>query len=76
VRTGPPVDITTRQLVSLWKSITCPVLLCWGDKSWAQDPTEQAREFQDAQVARCEDAGHWLHHDKFDEFIRVVRGFL
>ena len=76
VPTGPPVDISPKQLMTLWRSITCPVLLCWGDKSWAQDPTEQAREFQDAQVARFEDAGHWLHHDQFEAFMGAVRGFL
>jgi len=21
-------------------------------------------------------AGHWLHHDRLDEFLRIVRGFL
>jgi RNA polymerase sigma factor (sigma-70 family) len=41
VRSGPPVDIGRRELTALWRSITCPVLLCWGRKSWATDPAEE-----------------------------------
>ena len=75
VRTGPPVDISPKQLVTLWRSITRPVLLCWGDKSWAQDPTEQVEEFQDGRVAKFRDAGHWLRHDQFEAFMAAVRDF-
>jgi hypothetical protein len=27
-------------------------------------------------VVGLEGAGHWLHHDRLDEFLRVVRAFL
>ena len=76
VRSGPPVDITAEDQAALWGAITCPVLLCWGKKSWAQDPTDRAALFQNAKVAGFEDAGHWLHHDQFDAFVATLRDFL
>jgi pimeloyl-ACP methyl ester carboxylesterase len=76
VRYGPPVDLSEEDLHGLWGSITCPVLLCWGAKSWAADPAEQAALFQDARVQAFENAGHWLHHDQFDKFMETLRGFL
>jgi pimeloyl-ACP methyl ester carboxylesterase len=76
VRPGPPVDISGRDLKTLWNSITCPVLLCWGRKSRAQDPAEDATNFRDARIAAFDDAGHWLHHDQFDDFMREIRAFL
>jgi pimeloyl-ACP methyl ester carboxylesterase len=31
--------------------------------------------FQHARSIRIEGAGHWVHHDRLDEFLRVVRAF-
>jgi pimeloyl-ACP methyl ester carboxylesterase len=76
VRSGPPVDVSEADLHALWRSITCPVLMCWGRKSWAADPTPDLKHFADARVAAFDDAGHWLHHDQFDAFMRELRAFL
>jgi pimeloyl-ACP methyl ester carboxylesterase len=27
-------------------------------------------------VVGVDGAGHWLHHDRLDEFLRIVRAFL
>jgi pimeloyl-ACP methyl ester carboxylesterase len=27
-------------------------------------------------VVAIERAGHWLHHDRLDEFLKIVRAFL
>ena len=32
--------------------------------------------FHDAKVVELEDAGHWVHHDRLDEFVRLVKDFL
>ena len=32
--------------------------------------------FPNAQIVKIKGAGHWLHADKPDEFIKVVRNFL
>jgi pimeloyl-ACP methyl ester carboxylesterase len=62
----------------LWRAITCPVLLLYGNDSWATSPAKDGRDqlFQNARVVEFEDAGHWLHHDQFDRFIAEVRAFL
>ena len=32
--------------------------------------------FKNADFVTVEDAGHWVHHDKLDEFLKLVREFL
>ena len=62
----------------LWASITCPILFLYGADSWASNPETDGRAmvFQDHRVSEFENAGHWLHHDQFDRFMREVRAFL
>ena len=71
-------DIATRDLVTLWEAITCPVLMFYGTKSFASNPETDGRMdyFRDASLIVYEDAGHWLHHDRLDDFIRDVQAFL
>jgi pimeloyl-ACP methyl ester carboxylesterase len=63
---------------ALWSRITCPTLLVRGTESWASDPVEDGRidAFRDARSVNVDGAGHWVHHDRLDEFLRIVRGFL
>lgn len=65
-------------LEALWANIACPVLLVRGTESWASDPEKDGRirPFRNARLANVEGAGHWVHHDRPDEFLRLVRGFL
>ncbi len=62
----------------LWRNITCPVLLMRGMESWASDPVEDRRieNFANARLVNFEGAGHWVHHDKLDEFMRETEAFL
>jgi pimeloyl-ACP methyl ester carboxylesterase len=79
VRAFPPYDMPARDIVTLWERITAPTLLLWGKESkWASDPTEDGRAayFKKARVVGVERAGHWLHHDRLDEFLRLLREFL
>ena len=32
--------------------------------------------FNTAEVVNIEGAGHWVHHDRLDEFLRLLRAFL
>jgi len=32
--------------------------------------------FRNARLANLEGAGHWVHHDRLEEFLRLVREFL
>jgi pimeloyl-ACP methyl ester carboxylesterase len=78
VRTFPPVGLDFRQQYDLWSRITCPTLLVRGTESWASDPLKDGRaaHFQNARVENVERAGHWVHHDRLDEFLRLTREFL
>ncbi len=74
----PFEDTPQERLDELWQAITCPVLLLYGNDSWATSPTKDGRDklFRDARVSDFENAGHWLHHDQFDRFMAEVRAFL
>jgi pimeloyl-ACP methyl ester carboxylesterase len=63
---------------ALWSQITCPVLLVRGTESWASDPEKDGRAtaFKNYRLANIERAGHWVHHDQLDVFLKTVREFL
>jgi pimeloyl-ACP methyl ester carboxylesterase len=72
-----PVRFSDEEQREMRSRVTCPVLLVNGTESWASDPSRDGRAaaFPNARVAAIEGAGHWAHHDRFDEFMRVVREF-
>jgi pimeloyl-ACP methyl ester carboxylesterase len=78
MRVWAPFDISAEETQKLWGKITCPTLLCYGNDSWASNPAQDGRleYFNNATVKNYENAGHWLHHDQFDEFMTDLRGFL
>jgi pimeloyl-ACP methyl ester carboxylesterase len=78
VRAWPPYDMSGRDIRFLWARISCPTLLMFGKESRSGNPAEDGRAklFRDSHVAGIEGAGHWLHHDRLDEFLRIVREFL
>jgi pimeloyl-ACP methyl ester carboxylesterase len=79
VRAFPPYDMPARDIVLLWNRIACPTLLLWGKESrWASDPAADGRaaHFNNARVVGIDGAGHWLHHDRLDDFLTIVRRFL
>lgn len=71
-------DIPYEEKEKLWQAITCPILLLWGQDSFASSPRKDGRLalFRDARLIEYENAGHWLHHDQFERFIADVRAFL
>jgi pimeloyl-ACP methyl ester carboxylesterase len=78
VRAWPPYDMAGRDIQLLWSRIACPTLLLFGKESRSGDPREdgRARYFRQATVVGVDGAGHWLHHDRLDEFLHIVRRFL
>jgi len=78
VRNFPPIGLNFEDQYDLYKRISCPALLIRGAESWAMDPEKDGRAntFQNVQVASIEDAGHWVHHDQLEVFIKLVKGFL
>jgi pimeloyl-ACP methyl ester carboxylesterase len=78
VRLMPPVDLSQADIETLWQRITCPTLLVYGSQSWASNPDKdgRARHFQDAKVSLYDNAGHWVHHDRHDDFVKEISNFL
>jgi pimeloyl-ACP methyl ester carboxylesterase len=78
VRAWPPYDMSRRDVAYLWSRIACPTLLLYGKESKSGNPAEDGRvePFHHAKVVGIDGAGHWLHHDRLDEFLRIVREFL
>jgi pimeloyl-ACP methyl ester carboxylesterase len=78
LRAWPPYDMRGRDIQLLWSRIACPTLILYGKESRFGDPAADGRagHFRHARVVGIDGAGHWLHHDRLDEFLRVVRDFL
>ncbi len=75
----PPSDFSPDQMEELWGQITCPTLLVYGEDSWASNPQVDGRMqyFGDnVSVSSYANAGHWVHHDRFDDFVTEVRNFI
>jgi pimeloyl-ACP methyl ester carboxylesterase len=78
VRNWPPYDMPEEDLQQLWGRITCPTLLVYGADSWASNPIDDGRikHFNNAEVVTYDRAGHWVQHDRLDDFCEKVAGFI
>jgi pimeloyl-ACP methyl ester carboxylesterase len=78
VRSFAPVRFRGADVRSLWERISCPTLLVRGEQSWASDPEKDGRiaPFKQASLLNVPKAGHWVHHDQLEIFLRDVRKFL
>jgi pimeloyl-ACP methyl ester carboxylesterase len=78
VRAFSPYAFNQEEAHALWGQVGCPSLLVRGTESWASDPSKDGRAsfFTNARAVNIEGAGHWVHHDQLEAFIRVVRKFL
>ena len=50
----------------------------WGRESFLPDPEAAGllAHFKQAELIKLDGAGHWLHHDRLDEVLASLRGFL
>ena len=64
--------------IALWSRISCPTLLLGADESFLGDPKANGvlSHFKQARAETVAGAGHWLHHDKPDEVLGLIRSFL
>ena len=79
VRAFPPTGLPMEEVWKLYGQIECPTMLVRGLESWASDPVADGRTKQftcPLTVETFADAGHWVHHDQLDAFVKAVRGFL
>lgn len=61
-----------------WCEVAAPTLICWGNRSWTSNPAidGSAAHFRHHQNLEFDNAGHWIHHDKLEEFVAAVKQFL
>ncbi|MGA8766774.1 MAG: alpha/beta hydrolase [Candidatus Acidiferrales bacterium] len=64
--------------IELYGRITCPVLFFWGLESFFPVPETDRRlkALRRARLVEVPNAGHWLHHDQLDPFLRETTAFL
>ncbi|MBI3210693.1 MAG: alpha/beta hydrolase [Candidatus Solibacter usitatus] len=77
-RLFPPFGNSLEDFQEIIGNITCPVLLFWGMLSWAPDPEKDGRTatLKNYRMVRVPDAGHWVHHDQLEFFLKEAREFL
>lgn len=77
-RIFPPFGYDLGDLKQVLGQITCPVLLFWGLESWAKDPEVDGRldTLKNYRMVKVAGAGHWVHHDQLDVFLRETEMFL
>ena len=74
---GSPYEFNMEDARDLWNQIRCPMLLVWGKESWGnRSGVMDFSAFHDFRSVEVADAGHWVHHDQFEVFMRHVNEFL
>jgi pimeloyl-ACP methyl ester carboxylesterase len=74
---GSPFEFNMEDARDLWNQIRCPMLIIWGKESWGNRGDQiDLSAFHDIRSVQVEGAGHWVHHDQFEEFMKHVDGFL
>jgi len=78
VRAFAPYGFSADEITSLWSEIACPTLLVHGADSWLPQPQDNGSldYFKNATAATVPNAGHWVHHDRLNDFLALVRPFL
>lgn len=74
----PPYHIPADDTTKLWENILCPTLILNSDNGFGHrtGQNDTLKHFARAELHTVSDAGHWLHHDQLDEFMRHASAFL
>jgi pimeloyl-ACP methyl ester carboxylesterase len=78
LRARAPYRLSLEDHIALWSRIACPTLLVSASESFLPDPEKAGvmQHFGNAELAKIKGAGHWLQHDKPDEVLALIEGFL
>lgn len=65
-------------MTAIWEKIDCPILLINGKQGYGHRTGQSGtlEHFRGAELVDIDNAGHWVHHDQFDEFMDLVTAFL
>ena len=77
-RLFPPYGHQIEHAVEVYSRIQCPVLMFWGLESFLPIPDTDPRKsaIRNCRLVKVSNAGHWLHHDQLDLFLREISAFL
>jgi pimeloyl-ACP methyl ester carboxylesterase len=77
-RAFPPYGHRISDAVELLGQITCPTLFFWGLESFLPVPGTDPRwgAIRNRRLITVPNAGHWVHHDQLDLFLRETSAFL
>ncbi len=78
MRSASPYQFNLQDAQEIWSRIECPTLLLRGSESWTieWEKYNRTRAFRSAKLVTIQNAGHWVHHDRLDETLAVIRNFL
>ena len=77
-RALPPYGHHMQDAIELFGQITCPALLFWGLQSFLPLPESDPRflAIRNRRLVKVPNAGHWVHHDQLELFLRETGAFL
>ncbi len=72
------MELRRSELPAFWEAVTCPVLLFVASESHARRRQHPSPEdhLRSARTVEIQGAGHWIHHDQPEAFMRELRPFL
>jgi len=78
VRAFSPYGHSIADAAEVYGHITSPALLFWGLESFAPVPKTDPRvtAMPNCRVIPVAKAGHWVHHDQLDLFLKETSEFL
>ena len=78
VNSRTSMELRRSELPAFWEAITCPVLLFLGGESHSRRRQHPAPEqhLHSSRTVEIPAAGHWIHHDQPEAFLRELRPFL
>ncbi len=78
VRATSPYQFNLKDAEEIWSRIECPTLLVRGSESWTMDweKYDRLRAFHNAELVTVQNAGHWVHHDRLEQTLSAINGFL
>jgi pimeloyl-ACP methyl ester carboxylesterase len=78
LRAISPYGHHLEDVTELFGQITCPTLMFWGTESFLPVPERDPRflAVRDRRLLKVAHAGHWVHHDQLELFLKETAAFL